>query len=59
MQDSIALLARVADKIEQDSAALAVSLEGDVMDAYRQIVRRELDRLRDAERLLLQMTKQK
>lgn len=57
IQDSIALLARVVDAIEQDCPELAKNLGGDVMDAYRQVVRRELDVLLDAHELLLRAMK--
>ena len=54
VRDAAALLSFIADKEEQDPAALAVSLKGDLMDAYRRVIQLELDQLRDAERKLLQ-----
>ena len=56
-RDAAALLSFIVDKEEQDPAALAGSLEGDLMDAYRRVIQLELDQLRDAERRLLRASK--
>ena len=56
-RDTAALLSYIIDKEEQDPTALAVSLEGDLMDAYRRVIQSELDQLRDAERMLLRASK--
>lgn len=55
IRDAAILLRNIADKLEQDCTVLGNSLDGDIMDAYRRLIQHELDKVQDAQRLLLRV----